>query len=101
MNTFKIFLKQSAKFLLRKNNSRRYTVPLIGPVQTMSQLEAENARLKLTVQETREALDQSKTVEVRTPYHLANLEDQSHDLFSFVFQVLEGKVAVKCALFFC
>jgi hypothetical protein len=35
-------------------------------MQTMSQLEAENARLKLAVQETREALDQSKTVEVRT-----------------------------------
>jgi hypothetical protein len=36
----------------------------------MSQLEAENARLKLTVQETREALDQSKTVEVRTILYL-------------------------------
>jgi hypothetical protein len=69
--------KQSAKFLFRKTNSYRYTVPLIGNVQTMSQLEAENARLKLTVQETREALDQSKTVEVRTI-----LEDQSHDLVS-------------------
>ncbi len=57
----------------------------------MSQLEAENARLKLTVQETREALDQSKTVEVRTPYHLANRERP---------QVLAANVDVKCELFF-
>jgi hypothetical protein len=37
---------------------------LIFP-QTISQLEAENSRLKLSIQESREALDHSKNVEVR------------------------------------
>ena len=33
-------------------------------VQTLSQLEVENARLKQSVQQTKEALDHSRTIEV-------------------------------------
>ncbi len=67
-------------------------------MQTMSQLEAENARLKLAVQETREALDQSKTVEVRTI--LFKFRRPKPWFCSVCFPGLKRKVAMKCELFF-